>query len=300
MTEEKLVVIIILDYNNLEDTLVSLDSISKLDYSPIEIVLVENGFSNSSDAVIRKSYPGVHLLESKSNLGAAGGRNLAINYANDNFNYDYFFFLDNDITIEKNTLSEMVKSINSKENIGIVSPKCYVMNKPGIIKYAGGMSINFFTGAIKDIGGGQKDSGQFEETKIVPACGGLCLVHKKVIDKIKVFDERFNPYGWEDVDFAVRAGKSGYKILYNPKGVIYHKGGKIGRGKSVAEYESSKVKNYFYLLMKHASFIQLCVLFFILPFKIVFIFIQEIFRGEFDTISSQIRGFFSLFKSGLK
>ncbi|MEJ2618000.1 MAG: galactosyltransferase-related protein [Ignavibacteriaceae bacterium] len=132
------------------------------------------------------------------------------------------------------------------------------------------------------------------------ACGGLCLVRKEVINKIKSFDERFNPYGWEDIDFAVRARKSGYKILYNPKAVIYHKGGKIGRGKAVKEYESSKVKNYFYLFKKHANFIQLLVLCFILPFKVVFIFGQEVLRGEFDTISFQLRGFFSLFKFKLK
>ncbi len=300
MVEKKLVVIIILNYNNKEDTLVCLDRVTKLNYSPFEIVVVDNGSTDTSATAIKDNFPNIHLIESKKNLGAAGGRNLALKYANENFNYNYLFFLDNDITIERNTLSEMIKSINSNENIGIVSPKCYVTNKPGIIKYAGGMYINFFTGSIKDIGGGQKDSGQFEETKFISACGGLCLVQKEVIDKIKGFDERFNPYGWEDVDFALRAGKSGYKILYNPKAVVYHKGGKIGRGKTVSEYESSKVNNYFYLFKKHANFFQLCILCIILPFKIVLKFFQEVFRGEFDAISSQLRGFFSLFKSKLK
>lgn len=298
--EEKLVVIIILNYNKKEDTLICLESILNLEYSPFEIVLVDNGSTDFSAAAIKSNYPNVHLIESKKNLGAAGGRNLAINYTNEKLNYDFLFFLDNDITIEKNTLSEMIKYINSRKDVGIVSPKCYVMNKPGIIKYAGGMSINFFTGKIKDIGSGQKDSGQFEEQKFISACGGLCLVRKEVINKIKSFDEKFNPYGWEDIDFTIRARKSGYKILYNPKAVIYHKGGKIGRGKAVKEYESSKVKNYFYLIKKHANFIQLFVLCFILPFKVVFIFCQEVVRGEFDTILFQFRGLFNLFKPELK
>lgn len=297
MLKEKLVVVIILNHNNKEDTLICLDSITKLNYSPFEIVVVDNGSTDSSITAIKDNFPNIHLIESRINLGAAGGRNLAIKYADEKFNYECLFFLDNDIIIEINTLSEMVESINPKENIGIVSPKCYVMNKPGIIKYAGGMSINFFTGSIKDIGGGQIDSGQFEEKKFISACGGLCLVHKEVINKIKGFDERFNPYGWEDVDFAVRARESGYKILYNPKAVIYHKGGKIGRGKTIAEYESSKVKNYFYLFKKHANFLQLFVFCIILPLKMVLKIFQEIFKGEFDTILSQFRGFFSLFRS---
>ena len=300
MIEEKLVVIIILNYNKIEDTLICLESISNLDYFPFEIVLVDNGSADFSAAAINSHFPEVHLIESKQNLGASGGRNLAIKYTNKNFNYDFLFFLDNDISIERNTLSEMMASVNSEENIGIVSPKCYIMNKPGIIKYAGGMSINFYTGNIKDIGSGQKDSGQFEEQKFISACGGLCLVRKDVIDKIKDFDEKFNPYGWEDVDFAIRARRSGFKILYNPKAVIYHKGGKIGRGKAIREYESSKAKNYFYLFLKHANFFQLFILCLILPFKIVFTFCREIFNGEFDIVHAQFRGFFSLFKTELK
>ena len=300
MIEEKLAVIIILNYNSKEDTLVCLNSITKLNYSPFEIVVVDNGSIDSSAAAIKDNYPNIHLIKSSINLGAAGGRNLAIKYTEEKFDYDYLLFLDNDIIIEINTLSEMVESINSKENIGIISPKCYVMNKPGIIKYAGGMSVNFFTGSIKDIGGGQIDSGQFEEKKFISACGGLCLVHKEVINKIKGFDERFNPYGWEDVDFSIRAGKSGYKILYAPKAVIYHKGGKIGRGKTVAEYESSKVKNYFYFFLKHANLFQMFVLSIILPFKLILLFFQEVFKREFDAIISQLRGFLSLFKSESK
>ncbi len=296
MIEEKLVIIIILNYNKKEDTLLCLKSVTNLNYSPFEIVLVDNGSIDGSVAAIKNSYPGIHLIESKKNLGASGGRNLGIKYVNENFDYNFLFFLDNDITIEKNALTEMVKSFCSKENIGIVSPKCYVMNAPGIIKYAGGMTVNFFTGNISDIGGGIKDEGQFEISKFISASGGLFLVSKRVMNEIRDFDERFNPYGWEDVDFSLRVKKLGYKMLYNPKAIIYHKGGKIGRGKAINEYEFSKVRNYFYLFRKHANFFQLFIICLIFPFKILFIAVKEIFKGEFGVIVSQLRGFFSLFK----
>lgn len=300
MIEEKLVVIIILNYNKKEDTLICLESVSNLNYSPFEIILIDNGSVDGSAEKIKNIFPRVHLIESKKNLGASGGRNLGIKYADENFNYEFLFFLDNDVTIRQNALSEMVQSFFSEENIGIVSPKCYVMNSHGIIKYAGGMQVNFITGSISDIGGGKKDEGQFEISKFISASGGLFLISKSVVNEVGNFDEYFNPYGWEDIDFSLRVRKLGYNILYNPKAVIYHKGGKLGRGKAINEYEYSKVKNYFYLFRKHANYLQLFIIALILPFKIIYIAVKEIFRGEFGVIISQIRGLLSIFKSRKK
>jgi GT2 family glycosyltransferase len=293
LKEKKLVVIIILNYDNKPDTLVSLESVSKLEYSPFEIVLVDNGSRDDSVEEIKRKYPDVHLIESKTNLGVAGGRNLGIRYSNENFDYSFLFFLDNDIAIKPDALSQMVSSFDSEEKVGIVSPKCYVENT-NVIKYAGGMSINFFTGLITDIGGGQEDDGQFDEFKFIPASGGLCLVSRIVINEIKSFDERFNPYGWEDIDFSIRTVKAGFKVFYNYKAVIYHKGGKIGRGKKIDEYEYSKLKNYFTLIRKHANIFQLLTIFLILPFRVLSITAKEILNRKAGDVFSPIRGFYRL------
>jgi GT2 family glycosyltransferase len=291
---EKLVVIIVLNYNNKKDTLISLESINRLDYFPFEIVLVDNGSDEDSFEGIESKYSNLHLLQSKKNLGVSGGRNLGIEYANENFNYDFLFFLDNDITIKPDALSEMVNSFDYDDKIGIVSPKCYVGNEVPIIKYAGGMSVNFFTGVIQDIGGGQKDRGQFDEIKIIQASGGLCLVSREVINNVKKFDERFYPYGWEDVDFSLMARKAGFKILYNYKAVVYHKGGKIGREKINDIYEYSKLKNYFILIRKHVNLFQACTILLLFPFRILIIIIKEILNKTPGEILSPIRGLLSL------
>lgn len=291
MEEKKLVVIIILNYNNKADTLISLESVSNLEYSPFEVILVENGSLDSFTEDIKLKYPKLNLIVSKENLGVAGGRNLAIKYAIENFNFSFLFFLDNDIIIKPDALTEMVGSFNLDDQIGIVSPKCYVANT-NVIKYAGGMSVNFFTGFITDIGGGEIDKGQFDESGFIPAAGGLCLLNKDVINSIKYFDEKFNPYGWEDVDLSMRARKAGFKIFYNCNAVIYHKGGKIGRDKKNDEYEYSKMKNYFYLIRKHANIFQLFIIFMILPFRILIIGVKEIFKKP-GIAFSPFRGYFS-------
>jgi len=124
----------------------------------------------------------------------------------------------------------------------------------------------------------------------------LCLVSGNLINDVGIFDEKFNPYGWEDVDLSLRARAKGFKIFYNHKAAVYHKGGKRGRGKAITEYEFSKSKNYFYLIRKHANIFQLLTLSMVLPVKVLLIITKELLRGEFKTISAQFRGILSLIK----
>lgn len=296
MNKNNLVVIVVLNHNKKNDILECLDSIFNLDYSEFEVIVVDNGSNDGSVEEIHTKYPSVHLIESKINLGVAGGRNLGISYAK-KFNYQYLLFLDNDALIEKSALNEMVNCFNTNENIGIVTPKCYLMNKPNTIGYAGGISVNLFTGKIADIGSGQEDKGQFDEPSLVDASGGLFLTSKEIINEVGMFDERFNPYGWEDVDYSIRVRKKGYKIFFNPKAIFYHKGGKKSRPKIVTDYEHAKAKNYLYLLKKHSNAFQLFTLSFILPFKILGIIIQGLLQGNFMLLINQFKGFFGYLKN---
>ncbi len=295
MDKKDLVAIIVLNHNKKDDLLECLDSICKMDYGKFEVIVVDNGSIDRSVEAIKNEFPNIHLIESEINLGVAGGRNLGIKYANKKFNYKFILFLDNDVIVEKYALSEMVKSFDADKSIGIVTPKCYMINSPSTIGYAGGMTVNLFTGKIADIGNGEKDKGQFDQSKSIPSAGGLCLISRELLNKIGFYDERFNPYGWEDVDLSLRARQKGFKIFYNHKAIIYHKGGKTGRG-IIREYEFSKVKNYFYLIRKHANLFQLLIISLVLPFKGLVIFFKELSRGEFKILFSQARGLLSLLK----
>jgi len=163
ISKNHLVAIVILSHNKKKDILECLDSIFKLDYIEFEVIVIDNASSDGSVDEIKTKYPNVHLNESKINLGVARGRNLGVRYANKKFNYKFLLFLDDDIVIDKNALSEMVNSFNINGNIGIVTPKCYLTNFPGVIGYAGGMSVNLWTGKITNIGDGEKDERQLIE-----------------------------------------------------------------------------------------------------------------------------------------
>ncbi|HSR16677.1 MAG TPA: glycosyltransferase, partial [Ignavibacteriaceae bacterium] len=95
-----LIAIVVLNFNKRNDILDCLKSIFNLEYPEIEVIVVDNGSTDGSSEAIKSEYPDVHLVESKKNLGVAGGRNIGIKYADQNFNYKYLLFLDDDIVIE--------------------------------------------------------------------------------------------------------------------------------------------------------------------------------------------------------
>lgn len=293
---DNLVVIIILNWNKRDEALQCLKNVFQLDYHPYEVVLVDNGSTDDSTEFISKTFPQVHLVKSPHNLGVAGGRNLGLEYALKQFSSKALLFLDNDILMNKDCLSKLVKSIDSDAKAGIATPKAYRMSTPKIIASAGGLGINFYTGTIYDIGGGEIDGGQYDEPRDVPSCAGFTfLVRSGVFSRIKGFDNDFNPYGWEDVDFSIRARKAGFSILYEPKAVVYHKGGKIERGGALPEYERYKAKHFFTLIKKHANLIQKISLACVLPLRVLILVVQNVFHGNIKIIWSHVKGLFGFF-----
>jgi GT2 family glycosyltransferase len=115
-------------------------------------------------------------------------------------------------------------------------------------------------------------------------------VRAAVFEELNGIDEQFNPYGWEEVDFCLRARDAGYRVRYEPRAVLCHKGSKAGRAPK-AEYERHKVRNYFKLLRLHTNPVQkiTCVLF--IPVKCARVAWQMLRTGNARIIVAQARGF---------
>lgn len=299
--DAELAVIIILNWNKKEDSLECLESVYKLDFAPYEVVVADNGSTDGSGEAISKAFPETHLVRSATNLGAAGGRNLGIEYADNNFKYKYILFLDNDTLVEKDSMGELVGAMQRDNDIGITTPKGYRMSPPRVIASAGGLGVNLYTGSIYDIGSGEFDKGQYDQPKFVTSCTGFAfLVKKELLSQIGWLDEIFNPWGWEEVDFSLRARNKGFKILYVPKALVYHKGGKAGRGGALPEYERYKVRNFFILMKRHTNLLQWICIVCLIPLRAVFLIIEGIYHGNSKAVLlAQFRGFLDLFSNKL-
>ena len=78
---------VVLNWNGAEDTVACLDALKKSTYANLNVLVVDNGSTDDSLAKIRAGHPGVLALQSKENIGFAGGNNIGIRYAS----YEFFF-----------------------------------------------------------------------------------------------------------------------------------------------------------------------------------------------------------------
>jgi GT2 family glycosyltransferase len=253
-SDGELLVVVVLSFNKRAHTLRCLQSVQRLRYQPREVIVVDNASSDGSPEAVEREFPHVRLLRSPVNLGAAGGRNLGLRWAGEHLPYAYILFLDDDSWVDERLANELVSAMRGDARTGLTTPKAYRSSSPGRIASAGGMSVKLGRGSITDIGAGALDTGQFDRPAVVDSCVGFAvLARREALERCGGFDERYNPYGWEEVDLSLRMREAGYTIRYVPSAVCWHAGGTPGRGHRVPRYEQGKISNYLRLMARHAT-----------------------------------------------
>ena len=214
--------IILVNWNNLTDTIDCLESLKKATYQNYEIVLVDNASYGDDVKVLNDRYGDyIKVIENDRNCGFAEGCNIGMRDALDR-GADFLVLLNNDTIVAPDFLDEIVKAVQNHENIGIAGGKVYCHETPDMIWFAGGV-IDYRTGDTPLIGSGEIDEGHFEEIREVDwICGCYMLISREAIQDVGMLDKRFF-FGWEDTDICVRASKKGYKILFVPGSKIWHK-----------------------------------------------------------------------------
>jgi len=251
---EELLVVVVLSYNKRDQTLRCLESVRRLRYRPLEVLVVDNASSDGSPEAVAAEYPDVHLLRSPVNRGAAGGRNLGADHAKDRFEPAYLLFLDDDAVVDERLAGELVAVMRKDPRVGLATPKAYRFGSRDVIASAGGMRVRLGRGLITDIGAGARDVGQFERGGVVESCVGFTvLARSEALERCHGFDESYNPYGWEEVDLSLRIREAGYTIEYAPGAICWHAGGTPGRGRRLVRYERGKMVNYLRLMRHHAT-----------------------------------------------
>ncbi|OGD92749.1 hypothetical protein A2697_01135 [Candidatus Curtissbacteria bacterium RIFCSPHIGHO2_01_FULL_41_44] len=242
------IAIIVLNYNGIRATLECLDSLRRLkkDNYQVEIILVDNNSNDGSHEAFSK-IKDVHFIRSEENLGYTGGNNLGIRHALKR-QANYILVLNNDTIVDHLLLVNLLKAT---KNGDIVCPKVYFapgfefhkerykkQERGSIIWYAGG-KIDWDNIIGRHIGVDQKDKGQFAKRHPIDLATGACmLVKSHVFEKIGFFDEKYFLY-LEDMDFCVRAKKAGFKIIFEPKAILWHKNAATAGG------SGSRLQDYF-------------------------------------------------------
>lgn len=226
--------IITINYNQALVTCALLDSLRKVSYPDVEVIVVDNGSGEDATPIIPPDYPEVKFIRSEENLGFAGGNNLGVKASTGK----YLMFLNNDTEVHPEFIEPLVTFFENNPKAGVASSKIIYYNSGEIIQYAGSTSINPFTGRNKRLGFMEKDRGQhdtLQETDL--AHGAAMMVPRAVIDKVGMMAEFFFLY-YEEIDWCETIKKAGYKIYYVPASKIYHK-------ESMSVGKKSTLKTYY-------------------------------------------------------
>jgi GT2 family glycosyltransferase len=98
------------------------------------------------------------------------------------------------------------------------------------------------------------------QEKVFGACAGAALYHTRMLDDIGLFDEDFFLV-YEDVDLSFRAQLRGYKCLYVPDAVVYHKASSsIGDDSPISVYYSHRNLEWVYIQNMPGSLIAKTIL----------------------------------------
>lgn len=246
------VAIVVLTWNGKALTLACLESVTLLDYEAIEIIVVDNGSTDGTAEAVRARYGDrVTIVENSSNLGFSRGNNVGIRRALAN-GADLVLLLNNDTTVDRALIRRLVDVIQGSSEIGIVGPKIYYASPADRIWFAGG-EVSLSRGLARHIGIREKDKGQFDSIRDVDYITGCALMaSREVFTVVGDLDPVFAAY-YEDVDFCMRARRTGFRVVYVPAGKVWHKisastGGQLGAAKI-----SRKLRSTFVFLRRYAS-----------------------------------------------
>lgn len=205
---KKKVSIIILTWNGIEFTKKCLSSLrDNTDYDNYEVIVVDNGSTDGSIEYL-ETIDWITLIKNNENLGFVQGNNIGLKYIKDN---NDVVLLNNDIIInQKNWLTKLNESAYKEEDIGIVG--CRLINENNVFLHAG-TYIYPETYWGQQIGGGQKDIGQYPGDREVEGVVFACAyIKREVIGKIGGLCEDFFSY-FEDTDYCLTAKEAGYRCI---------------------------------------------------------------------------------------
>jgi GT2 family glycosyltransferase len=238
--------VIILNWNGGEMLRKCIESLLTSDYKALEIIVSDNGSTDGSDYFVEQHYPSVKLLRNNKNLGYSRGNNVAVNAAKG----DIIIFSNNDIVVEKSTISKLVQ-VFEDPTIGIATgvlcyPKSLIVQNAGLFVHKSGYVIPLMV--LENIS--QFASSGIIEVQAVQ--GAFMVVRKSLFNKIGLFDENLWAF-YEDIDICIRTRQAGYRVVVRLDCIISHeRSGSWNRSyKFQVEKVALREKGRLYFLIKH-------------------------------------------------
>lgn len=265
MQDPPLVSVIILNYNGLKylegGLNECLDSVLRTNYPNFEVIFVDNGSTDKSADFVEENFKKskIRIIKNNYNLGFSEGFNIGIKASKGK----YIVLLSNDMTVHPCWLKPIITLMESEPKIGIAGFKRLIYGTKNRIDGIGGDL--YLCGRAKPVGVNEIDRGQYDTVREdLDYIGGAMVIRRKTLQEVGLFDSDYIIFS-EDVDLCYRVRKHGYKTVYVPDAIIWHRGQmtlkKMDPKGCYTDYMASRSRIRFILI--HFTFIRLLAAFFI-------------------------------------
>ena len=183
-----------------------------------QLYFVDNGSTDGSVEYVREHYPDVKQILFERNLGFAEAYDRAVRIVDE----ELVVFLNNDVEVEEGWLSGLRSGLEeSTGKVAACGSKILFYNSRGLVNHAGGkltrigggIDLGFMTRNIHE---------EYHERCVGCVSGASMIVPRSVFLSLGGFDPDFFAY-FEDVDYCWRAWLVGFRVLYVPSSIMYHK-----------------------------------------------------------------------------
>jgi GT2 family glycosyltransferase len=218
----KTVSIHIVTYNSEAHIAACLDSVFRQTYPISKVIVVDNGSSDGTLAILEQYGERIEIITNSRNAGFAPAHNQAIRASA----CDFFLVLNPDIRMDPDYVAHLVEAFESRPGLGSATGKLLRLSDPDVMDSAG-LVMNRARRAF-DRGAGEPECRWNEPGEVFGVSGAAALYAATMVRDISVdgqfFDEDFFAYK-EDVDVAWRARLLGWSAYYEPKAIAYHERG---------------------------------------------------------------------------
>jgi len=210
MSVQPFVLIVILNWNDAEETVQAVQSLSTIRYDNWRALVVDNGSTDGSlERLLPLASENLEVVGVPENRGYTGGCNLGLHRGLE-VGADYVWLLNNDAVAETETLASLVQIAESDPGIGLLSPLITSLHDPDQIIIAGALfdRASRQHGDTHSIAIAKEWQEKYPQGFIVH--GTAMLVPARVIRAMGVLDDSLFAY-YEDVEYSVRSIDHGFR-----------------------------------------------------------------------------------------
>ena len=243
--------IVILNWNGKRFLSEFLPSLIRFAPAYSEIIIADNASSDHSVAFLKTNFPSIKIIQNRENGGFSKGYNDALKQVE----AEYYCLLNSDVEVTENWIEPIINILDNQSEVAVVQPKILSYSNRKQFEYAGAcggfidfLGYPFCRGRFFECL--EEDEGQYNDaTEVFWATGAALFVRSSIYHTLNGLDEDFFAH-MEEIDFCWRAKNLGYKIMVEPKSVVYHVGGgTLPKKNSKKTYLN--FRNNWFLLLKN-------------------------------------------------